>query len=148
MRRMGSGMDNMSLGGGGGDPRQRYGPGGQGAGGSGGPPAPPPKDPRGGYGESNDIRGGYGTQEYSQIGRQDEMMPPRHPYAPPGPGQSMPRSRPNYTKLGEYSQCLHQTTQTNQNLQTSSSTRPLILAPGFNSCCHNWNSNSMLRNNT
>jgi classical protein kinase C len=28
------------------------------------------------------------------------MMPPRHPYAPPGPGQGMPRSRPNYTKLG------------------------------------------------
>jgi classical protein kinase C len=28
------------------------------------------------------------------------MMPPRHPYAPPGPNSGMPKSRPNYTKLG------------------------------------------------
>jgi hypothetical protein len=28
------------------------------------------------------------------------MMPPRHPYAPPGPGSAIPRTRPNYTKLG------------------------------------------------
>jgi hypothetical protein len=28
-------------------------------------------------------------------------MPPRHPYPPPGPGSSgIPRTRPNYTKLG------------------------------------------------
>lgn len=62
-----------------------------------GPPTPPPKDSRGGY---MDQSGGYGTQEYSQIGGHGDMMPPRHPYAPPGPGQGMPKSRPNFTKLG------------------------------------------------
>jgi hypothetical protein len=94
MRRMGSGMDNMSLSSGGGRP-QSSGP----NQGREGPPAPPPKDMRGGYAEADD-RGGYGTQEYSQIGGHGDMMPPRHPYAPPGPGQGMPRTRPNYTKLG------------------------------------------------
>jgi hypothetical protein len=104
MRRMGSGMDNMSLGGGvgggpgGGDPGRQYGSGPRND--RDGPPAPPPKDSRGGYGEASSDRGGYGSQEYSQIGGHGDMMPPRHPYAPPGPGQGMPRSRPNYTKLG------------------------------------------------
>jgi hypothetical protein len=97
MRKMGQGMDNMNLGG----------PGGPGTPQSSGlrndrdgPPAPPPKDSRGGYAEVGSDRGGYGTQEYSQIGGHGDMMPPRHPYAPPGPGQGMPRARPNYTKLG------------------------------------------------
>ncbi|TVY78140.1 Protein kinase C-like [Lachnellula suecica] len=62
-----------------------------------GPPTPPPKDSRGGYMDPN--AGGYGTQEYSQIGGHGDMMPPRHPYAPPGPSSSIPRSRPNFTKL-------------------------------------------------
>ena len=99
MRRMGSGMDSLNLGGGGGggDGRQ-YGSGSRD--GRDGPPAPPPKDSRGGYGDSGPDRGGYGSQEYSQLGGHGDMMPPRHPYAPLGPGQSMPRSRPNYTKLG------------------------------------------------
>jgi hypothetical protein len=65
-----------------------------------GPPTPPPKDARGGYMEVGSDRGGYGTQEYSQIGGHGDMMPPRHPYAPPAPGQGMPKTRPNYTKLG------------------------------------------------
>lgn len=67
-----------------------------------GPPAPPPKDSRGGYIEQGSDRGGYGTQEYSQIGGHGDMMPPRHPYAPPAPGAGMPKSRPHYSKLGMY----------------------------------------------
>ncbi|TAQ91668.1 hypothetical protein B7494_g62 [Chlorociboria aeruginascens] len=91
MRRMGQGVDNMSLG--------------NAAHSSGlrndrdGPPTPPPKDSRGGYNEAALDRGGYGTQDYSQIGGHGDMMPPRHPYAPPGPGAGIPRTRPNYTKL-------------------------------------------------
>ena len=65
-----------------------------------GPPTPPPKDSRGGYTEVGADRGGYGTADYSKIGGHGDIMPPRHPYAPPGPGQGMPRSRPYYTKLG------------------------------------------------
>ena len=66
------------------------------------PPTPPPKDGGSGYLSSeggdygnpasgsymNDLSGGHG------------MMPPRAPFGPPAPGSSMPRSRPNYTKLG------------------------------------------------
>ena len=40
----------------------------------------------GGY--MNDMSGGHG------------MMPPRAPFGPPGPGSTMPKKRPNYTKLG------------------------------------------------
>jgi hypothetical protein len=100
MRRMGQGMDNMSLGAG-----NNGGPGGR-PHSSGlrndrdGPPTPPPKDSKGGYTEVGSDRGGYGTQEYSQVGGHGDMIPPRHPYAPPGPNSGMPRTRPNYTKLG------------------------------------------------
>ncbi|KAL9102977.1 MAG: hypothetical protein Q9163_001930 [Psora crenata] len=64
-----------------------------------GAPPPPPKDSgnrymeQGDYGAPenegymNDMRGGHG------------MMPPRAPFGPPGPGSTMPKSRPNYTKL-------------------------------------------------
>lgn len=97
MRRLGSGMNDMSVGGGAGR-SQSAGP----NNGRDGPPAPPPKDSRGGYDNVGSDRGGYGTQEYSQIGGHGDMMPPRHPYAPPGPGQGMPRTRPNYTKLGAF----------------------------------------------
>jgi len=96
MRRMGQSMDNMNLGpGGAGRPQS-----------SGlrndrdGPPTPPPKDSSRGYIDQDSGRGGYGSQPYSEIGKHGDMMPPRHPYAPPGPGSSMPKSRPNFTKLG------------------------------------------------
>ncbi|KAF4636276.1 hypothetical protein G7Y89_g1805 [Cudoniella acicularis] len=94
MRRLGQGVDNMGMGSGRGRPQS-----------TGlrndrdGPPTPPPKDSRGGYAEVGGDRGGYGTPEYSQIGGHGDMMPPRHPYAPPGPGSAMPKSRPNFTKL-------------------------------------------------
>lgn len=64
------------------------------------PPTPPPKGSGSGYiseggdyghpsqgGYMNDMSGGHG------------MMPPRAPFGPPAPGSSMPRTRPNYTKL-------------------------------------------------
>ena len=102
MRKMGQGMENMSL-----QAGDNTGP--QGRPHSSGmrndrdaPPAPPPKDSRGGYNEQGSDGGGYGTQEYSQIGGHGDMMPPRHPYAPPAPGAGMPKSRPHYSKLGMY----------------------------------------------
>ncbi|CZS88674.1 probable calcium-independent protein kinase C [Rhynchosporium graminicola] len=96
MRRMGQGMDNVSLSSSAAPGRPQS---------SGlrndrdGPPTPPPKDSRGGYEDVGNDNGGYGSQEYSQIGGHSDMMPPRHPYAPPGPGQGIPKSRPNFSKL-------------------------------------------------
>ncbi|KAL9585109.1 MAG: hypothetical protein Q9203_004392 [Teloschistes exilis] len=65
-----------------------------------GPPTPPPKDAGSGYlgeggdygdpgngGYMNDLSGGHG------------MMPPRAPFGPPAPGSTLPKSRPNYSKL-------------------------------------------------
>lgn len=70
-----------------------------------GPPTSPPKDGSSDYlgdrgdfrdrstGKNmNDLSGGYGT------------MPSRAPFPPPAPGSAMPRSRPNYSKLGARSQ--------------------------------------------
>jgi hypothetical protein len=102
MRKMGQGMENMSL-----QPGENAGSGARPYS-SGlrndrdGPPTPPPKDLRGAYidNQPGSDRGGYGTQEYSQIGGHGDMMPPRHPYAPPAPGSGMPKSRGNYSKLG------------------------------------------------
>ena len=87
-RRVNSGMENMSLGSGSGAAAAAAA--GAGLDDSGAPPAPPPKDDRGSYGSAN----------YSQIGQHGDMMPPRHPYAPPGPNQGTPKPRPNFTKLG------------------------------------------------
>jgi hypothetical protein len=98
-RKLGQGVENMNLGpGNNGSPDMPYSAGLRND--RDGPPTPPPKDGRGGYTEAGPDRGGYGTQEYSQIGGHGDMMPPRHPYAPPGPGSAIPRTRPNYTKLG------------------------------------------------
>jgi classical protein kinase C len=84
LRRVNSGMDNMSLRAGGADND------------SGPPPAPPPKDADS-YGGDG---GSYGNMQYSQIGQHGDLMPPRHPYAPPGPNSGAPKTRPNFTKLG------------------------------------------------
>ncbi|KAI1877068.1 hypothetical protein JX265_000158 [Neoarthrinium moseri] len=62
-----------------------------------GPPTPPPKDASGGYTEPD--RGSYGSINYSQIGGHGDLMPPQHPYAPPGPSSGIPKPRPNFTKL-------------------------------------------------
>lgn len=68
-----------------------------------GPPTPPPKDASGGYGGTD--RGSYGSGGYSSSGAHGDMMPPRQPYAQPGPGQGVPKARPNFTKLGKHPQC-------------------------------------------
>lgn len=64
------------------------------------PPTPPPKDGRSDYAEQGDYgdpgNGGYMNDMSGGSG----MMPPRAPFGPPGPGSQIPRSRPNYTKLG------------------------------------------------
>lgn len=85
MRRVNSGMEGMSVSGTAGATGDQV-----------PPPAPPPKDL-----SAKGDRGSYGTQQYSQIGQHGDLMPPRHPYAPPGPGQGVPKTRPNFTKLGE-----------------------------------------------
>ena len=67
-----------------------------------GPPTPPPKDGRSVYSEQGDYgdpgNGGYMNDMSGGSG----MMPPRAPFGPPGPGSSIPRTRPNYTKLGRH----------------------------------------------
>jgi classical protein kinase C len=88
-RRMGDDMGNLSISG------------------NGGPP-PPPKGSAGsqsrgmyspqGYGAQGDY-GAPGPSGYSEGGAPG-LMPPRAPYAPPGPGDRSPRARPNYSKLG------------------------------------------------
>ncbi|KAK2010769.1 HR1-domain-containing protein [Colletotrichum eremochloae] len=87
------GMDNMSLGSPTGDSRPLSGD-------MDDVPPPPPKDSgweqRGGYGAGSATSGG--NVQYSQIGGHADLMPPRHPYASPGPS-SIPKSRPNFTKL-------------------------------------------------
>jgi hypothetical protein len=99
-RKMGQGMENLSLQGSGSAGPQARPYGSAMRNDRDGPPTPPPKDSRGDYMGQGTDRGGYGTQEYSQIGGHGDMMPPRHPYAPPAPGSGMPKSRPHYSKLG------------------------------------------------
>ncbi|KAI9787140.1 MAG: Serine/threonine kinase [Geoglossum umbratile] len=64
-----------------------------------GAPLPPPKDGRGGYGGEGGGYGDPGPGGYSQQLSGGQMMPPRAPYAPPGPAMVMPKARPNYSKL-------------------------------------------------
>ena len=66
-----------------------------------GPPTPPPKDGGAGHNEHGDyIDSGNGAYTKDLNGGHG-MMPPRAPFGPPAPGSTMPKSRPNYTKLGE-----------------------------------------------
>ena len=63
------------------------------SGGHGGPPRPPPKD--GDQGDYGDV----GPGGYSQGGT--GTMPPRPPFIDSRPDASMPKARPNYSKLGK-----------------------------------------------
>lgn len=81
------GMGDMSLSSGGYDSRPQHL-----RGNSEGPPTPPPKTPAG-----TAMSGG--DPQYSQIGGTD-LMPPRGPFAGAG-GNSVPKARPNFTKLGK-----------------------------------------------
>ncbi|KAB2575024.1 C2 calcium-dependent membrane targeting [Lasiodiplodia theobromae] len=88
MRRVGTDIENLSLGSGSNgppSPEQRR-----------NPLPPPPKDTPGEYADG----GSYGQSPpggYSQLSGGQVLMPPKAPYAAPGPGQ--PRQRANYSKL-------------------------------------------------
>ncbi|KAI1658399.1 hypothetical protein F4813DRAFT_47532 [Daldinia decipiens] len=94
MKRLGQGVDNMSIGSSStaaGSLRpssldMRDGE---------GPPPPPPKD----AGAWSGDQGSYGSLPYSQVGGHGDIMPPRHPFAPPGPTSTVSKLRPNFTKL-------------------------------------------------
>lgn len=93
MRRMGGDMRSMNLGESGPPPPAHGSRGGN-------PITPPPKDGQGGYmgadyGDPGDT-GGYSGQLAGGTG----LMPPRAPYAPPGPASGGPKPRANYSKLG------------------------------------------------
>ena len=96
MRRAGTDMENLTL-----DP------------GRSGGPAPPAhgatmpgtqqrvgdtRDPR--YGTDQGDYGDPGSGGYSQLNAGHGLMPPRAPYAPPGPAAGTPKARPNYSRLG------------------------------------------------
>jgi hypothetical protein len=76
----------------------------------GGGPAPPQHGmpPNGQSGRGSNNQSGYDTQQadYGAPGPggysagAGGMMPPRAPYAPPGPEERSSRQRPNYSKLG------------------------------------------------
>lgn len=95
MKRLGHNVDDMSISSG----STAVGSGGMRPASQGGP-APPPKDTSSGHWAGDRGSYGSGSMQYSEIGGHGDMMPPRHPYAPPGPGSSMPKTRPNFTKLG------------------------------------------------
>lgn len=95
MRRMGQGVENMSLGSSGGGPSTPRPHSADMRNDQDGPPTPPPKDASSWGGD----RSSYGSVQYSQIGQHGDMMPPRHPYAAPAPSTGVPKARPNFTKL-------------------------------------------------
>lgn len=66
----------------------------------GGAPTPPPKDSPTHLGNDQGEYGEAGTGGYSQGG--SGSMPPRAPFADPRPFASVPKARPNYSKLGMY----------------------------------------------
>ncbi|KAM0265146.1 hypothetical protein ACHAQJ_000299 [Trichoderma viride] len=75
MRRVGQGVEGMSLGGDDGN----------------GPPAPPPKDASSSWGDQ-----AFGSQ--SRDGPPSDLQPPSHNFGAPGPGAAS-KTRPNFTKL-------------------------------------------------
>ncbi|KAK1752229.1 hypothetical protein QBC47DRAFT_68595 [Echria macrotheca] len=92
MRRLGQGMDNMSLGGSTIGGSSYHGSGMQGD--SMSPPAPPPKDGGSGYGDY----GQYG--QYGQgSGSGGDLMPSHGPFPAGPPHSGMVKARPNFSKL-------------------------------------------------
>ena len=54
---------------------------------------------------SGQSQSGYGQGGYmDQMGAGSGMMPPKPPYGPQAPNSSMPKARPNYSKLGKICQ--------------------------------------------
>lgn len=105
MRRMGQGMENLSVGSSsnGGPPPPMHGNQQNPRNNSFGPPNPAGNQGRGGYMAD---QGGYGNPPprgyQDQLGAGTGMRPPRAPYGPQPPVGAMPKARPNYSKLGEY----------------------------------------------
>ncbi|KAI2636940.1 hypothetical protein GGS26DRAFT_462108 [Hypomontagnella submonticulosa] len=95
MKRLGHGVDSMTIGSSSGASSSMRPTSGDLRSDGGGPPPPPPKD----AGSWSGDGGSYGSLMYSQIGAHGDMMPPRHPFPPPGPASSIPKPRPNFTKL-------------------------------------------------
>lgn len=90
-RKMGDGMSNLSLSGNGGPPPPTHNRGMSAS-------AIPQQQPQSQY-EDPGSYGNPGPGGYS-MGGGDGLMPPRAPYAPPGPQSTTPRARPNYSRLG------------------------------------------------
>ncbi|KAK4617654.1 hypothetical protein CLAFUW4_12247 [Fulvia fulva] len=88
-RKMGNDMNNLSVTGNGGPTPPQHGRGGSTASGH---------NNEQGYGGGGGDYGDPGPGGYS-MGGAPGLMPPRAPYAPPGPGDRSPRARPNYSKL-------------------------------------------------
>lgn len=59
-----------------------------------------------GYGDDTANYGVEPIGGYSQLSGGQGIMPPRAPYAPSAPSAPMPKSRPNYSKLGQSRRCL------------------------------------------
>ena len=56
---------------------------------------------RGGYAQDQGVYGDPGPGGYmDQLSAGQGMMPPRPPFGPSAPDSKMPKSRPNYSKLG------------------------------------------------
>jgi len=110
-RKLGQGMDNLGIHGGG--PGSRRPGSADYRGDRDGPPAPPPKD------ASAWDASSYGSGQYGQPGQPGEMMGPRHslPGQPPNPGGA--NARPNFTKLGRSTL-----------LRQSDVARPLLIVVG------------------
>lgn len=62
-----------------------------------GPSAPPPRGGSSGYSAQSGDSGGY----IEDLSGGNGIMPPRAPFGPPAPGSGIPKSRPNYSKLGK-----------------------------------------------
>ena len=66
-----------------------------------GGPTPPARNGGAGFGQESGDYGDPGNGGYmNNMSGGHGMMPPRAPFGPPGPGSTMPKTRPNYTKLG------------------------------------------------
>lgn len=116
MKKMGSGMDNMSLHPGESASRK-----------AGNPLTPPPKDGWNGYmgqdqGDYGDAQGGY-----SQLSGGSVPMPQSGPFPPPAPSAQV--KRPNYSKLGMSSHSPAPWRLTNVVGQICSKTTPRISDP-------------------
>ncbi|TKA25194.1 Protein kinase C-like [Salinomyces thailandicus] len=90
-RKMGGDMSNLSMSGNGGPPPPQHGV---------------PSGARPGSGTNNQQGYGAGLGDYGapgpggySMGGGQGLMPPRAPYAPPGPGDRSPKARPNFSKL-------------------------------------------------